>query len=96
MESFERELPEGGISGACDPRFLSVAEEFERNFGERAEVGASVCVRVEGETVVDLWGGLARREDETPWARDTISIVGSWRGSTRRSRRSGSRSMASI
>jgi len=30
-----------------------VAEEFERNFSERGEVGTSVCVQIEGETVVD-------------------------------------------
>ena len=41
------------------PRFARVREEFERNFAERGEVGASVCVTVDGETVVDLWGGTA-------------------------------------
>jgi len=44
----------GEISGMCDPQFSQVAAEFERNFQERGEVGASVCVTLRGETVVDL------------------------------------------
>ena len=39
------------INGDCDPRFARVREEFERNFAERGDVGASVCVTHEGETV---------------------------------------------
>lgn len=44
----------GEIAGFCDPRFERVAEEFVRNFRERGEVGASVCVMLEGEPFVDL------------------------------------------
>jgi CubicO group peptidase (beta-lactamase class C family) len=58
-------------AGFCDPRFAQVREEFERNFAERGEGGASVCVTVDGEVVVDLWGGDAD-EDGRPWKRDTI------------------------
>lgn len=50
------------INGQCDPKFERVREEFERNFKEREEVGASVCVTIEGENVVDLWGGTADTE----------------------------------
>ena len=63
------------VHGSCDPKFQSVRQEFERNFRERGEVGASVCITVRGETVVDLWGGMARPETQTPWKADTISIV---------------------
>ena len=48
-----------GVRGSCDQRFSAVQEAFERNLAERGEVGASVCVAVDGETVVDLWGGVA-------------------------------------
>ncbi len=44
------------IGGHCDPRFERVREEFERNFAEWDELGASVCVIVDGEAVVDLLG----------------------------------------
>lgn len=75
MQSIEVTLADGKIEGFCDERFRAVAAEFERNFRERGEVGASVCVSVAGKTVVDLWGGMARRRDEVPWKRDTLSIV---------------------
>ena len=32
------------IQGTCDAKFQEVRQEFERNFQERDEVGASVCV----------------------------------------------------
>ncbi len=50
------------VSGKCDQKFAKVKEEFERSFAERGEVGASVCLSVNGETAVDLWGGLANPE----------------------------------
>ena len=39
------------LDGSCAPGFEGVREEFERNFRERGEVGASVCVRAHGATV---------------------------------------------
>ena len=47
------------IHGHCAPEFDPVREEFTRNFAERGEIGASVCVTLDGEVVVDLWGGTA-------------------------------------
>lgn len=44
-----------------------MADEFERNFAERGEVGAAVAVTLDGETVVDLTGG--------PWDEDTLVHV---------------------
>jgi len=61
--------------GYCDPRFEGVRQEFERNFSERGDVGASVCLMLEGETVVDLWGGLAGAAANRPWQRDTVATV---------------------
>jgi CubicO group peptidase (beta-lactamase class C family) len=63
------------VQGTCDPKYQEVRQEFERNFQDRGEVGASVCVTVQGQTVVDLWGGQANAETNTPWTEDTVSIV---------------------
>ncbi|GAA0960222.1 serine hydrolase domain-containing protein [Virgisporangium aurantiacum] len=63
------------IDGTFDPRFAGVRDEFERNFAERGEVGASVCVTVDGETVVDLWGGTADPTTGRVWDRDTLGHV---------------------
>jgi CubicO group peptidase (beta-lactamase class C family) len=63
------------VAGTCAPEFAAVRAEFEANFAARGEVGASVCVTVDGETVVDLWGGVADPAAGTAWARDTIGNV---------------------
>ncbi len=63
------------IEGSCDPSFHQVREAFERNFRERGEVGAAVCVTRDGRPVVDLWGGVADRTAARPWQRDTLGLV---------------------
>ncbi len=62
-------------SGTYDPRFAAVRDAFDRNFAERGEVGASVCVTLEGETVVDLWDGIADPGSARAWERDTIGVI---------------------
>lgn len=60
------------IEGFVAPGLERVRDEFEANFRQRGEVGASVHVVVDGEVVVDLWGGLADVESGRPWERDTL------------------------
>ena len=68
-------MSDSQVHGTCDPRFEEVKRELEKNLAERGEVGASVCLSVNGETLVDLWGGMANPETNDPWQEDTISIV---------------------
>src|SRR5882724_7356631 len=63
------------IEGTCKKGFERVAEAFQTNFDAKDEIGASVCLTVGGETVVDLWGGIADPKTNAPWQRDTVSIV---------------------
>jgi CubicO group peptidase (beta-lactamase class C family) len=63
------------VQGSCDSRFELVRREFERNFVERDEVGASVCIFHDGRKVVDLWGGVADPAAGKPWIEDTVSLV---------------------
>ncbi|MFC3572055.1 serine hydrolase domain-containing protein [Streptomyces yaanensis] len=63
------------VDGRCDPRFTSVRTAFEENFRGREELGAAVTVTVDGETVVDLWGGWADAARTRPWERDTVVNV---------------------
>lgn len=58
--------------GHCDSRFAPLAEAFARLFDNPQERGAALCLEVGGETVVDLWGGVADKDGEQPWQRDTI------------------------
>jgi CubicO group peptidase (beta-lactamase class C family) len=60
------------ISGTCKPGFEPVRDAFAANFAERGEVGANVCVMVDGEVVVDLAGGWADAACTRPWQADTI------------------------
>lgn len=62
------------IQGTCDERFEAVRTQFEANFAEGNELGASVAVTLHGEPVVDLWAGDAD-EQGTPWDRDTLVNV---------------------
>jgi CubicO group peptidase (beta-lactamase class C family) len=63
------------IGGQCDPKFQRVRDEFERSFAERDELGASVCVIVDGEAVVDLWGGIADLATGRAWEADTVQVI---------------------
>jgi CubicO group peptidase (beta-lactamase class C family) len=52
-----------------------VRDAFAANFAAGREVGASFAATVDGETVVDLWGGHADARRTRPWTRDTIVNV---------------------
>ncbi|MDQ1043060.1 serine hydrolase domain-containing protein [Streptomyces sp. V4I2] len=66
---------ESAIHGHCDERFGAVRTAFEENFRDRGELGAAVTVVVDGETVVDLWGGWSDAAGTLPWERDTLVNV---------------------
>lgn len=63
------------VSGYADPRFAEVREAFARNFAERDELGAACCVMVDGEPVVDLWGGIADESTGRAWEADTMNVI---------------------
>jgi len=63
------------VHGSLDDRFAPVRDAFENNFTELGDVGASFAMSVDGEMVVDIWGGFADEERRRPWQRDTIVNV---------------------
>ena len=63
------------IGGYCDERFGAVRDEFERNFTERGDVGASFAASVDGEMVIDIWGGHRDFSKSLCWEQDTIVNV---------------------
>jgi CubicO group peptidase (beta-lactamase class C family) len=63
------------VHGTCDARFAAVRDLFARGFSERREIGAAVSFSLDGETVVDLWGGHVDRERTREWERDTLVNV---------------------
>ncbi len=63
------------IHGHCGERFGALREEFERNFTERGDVGASFAATVDGEYVIDIWAGHRDGARTLPWEDDTIVCV---------------------
>ena len=63
------------VEGSCEDRFRGVQDALARSLETGADVGASVAVSIDGETVVDLWGGSADESQTRPWERDTIINV---------------------
>jgi CubicO group peptidase (beta-lactamase class C family) len=64
------------VSGFVAEGFEPVRAAFERNFARHGEVGAAVHVTLDGEPVVDLWGGAADATGTQAWSAD--SIVNVW------------------
>ncbi|HEX6358190.1 serine hydrolase domain-containing protein [Actinophytocola sp.] len=65
-------------SGDCvEPGWGKVADAFRANFDGPGEVGAACSVYVGGRPVVNLWDGLADREANRPWRKNTIMQVAS-------------------
>ncbi|TXK19079.1 serine hydrolase domain-containing protein [Homoserinibacter sp. GY 40078] len=63
------------IDGFADSGFRRTRAAFEQAFAGKPEMGAALAVRFAGETVVDLWGGVADARTGAPWERDTRSVV---------------------
>lgn len=62
------------VNGTWAPEFEAVRTTFASHFEQGLELGASACVTLDGETVVDVWAG-DRDQDQNPWERDTIVNV---------------------
>ena len=65
----------GGVHGHVEQGFEAVREAFVENFTERGETGASVCVYVDGDPVVNLWGGAADHKTNAPWTDESATVV---------------------
>lgn len=63
------------IHGICQDRFAAVRFGMAANLASGADVGLSFCATIEGETVVDLWGGHTDEARSRPWQADTIVNV---------------------
>ena len=68
-------MANGAVQGLVHDRYAGVRTAFEANLDSGADIGASFCATVEGETVVDLWGGFADEARTRPWERDTLVNV---------------------
>lgn len=60
------------LDGYVDSDFEHVKDAFVHNFSSSNEIGASLCVIVNGRIVVDLSGGWHEKERIHPWTRSTL------------------------
>jgi CubicO group peptidase (beta-lactamase class C family) len=63
------------VHGHIDPRFDKVAEALGEEISSGAEVGAAIAIDIDGESVLDIWGGHANAAKGVPWGEDTIVNV---------------------
>jgi CubicO group peptidase (beta-lactamase class C family) len=63
------------VEGHISPGFESVREAFAENFTLRRELGGACCVYHNGEKVVDVWGGIRKKQTGEPWEQDTMVVV---------------------
>ena len=63
------------VQGQCQPRFEALRQLFAANIASGADLGASLAVTLDGEFVVDLWGGWADEARTRPWDADTVTNV---------------------
>jgi CubicO group peptidase (beta-lactamase class C family) len=62
------------VHGTADARLEGIKDVLAERL-EDDELGASVVVDVDGETLLDIWGGWCDEARTTPWAEDTIVNV---------------------
>ena len=63
------------INGYCHDDFQEVVEIFAENFDRYSEIGSSLCVVVDGEMAVDIWGGHTSEQRTDQWNEDTLSVA---------------------
>jgi CubicO group peptidase (beta-lactamase class C family) len=62
------------VGGHVEPGYEAVRDAFAANFAEHDEVGATYAFFVDGNAVVDLWGGV-RDDTGAPYDGDTLQVV---------------------
>ena len=59
----------------CDERFEAVRSALALNLGSGEELGASLVLDLDGDVVIDMWGGFRDQARTVPWSQDTITNV---------------------
>src|SRR3984885_8601 len=68
-------IPMTELLGKCDNRVDGVRAALARNLDSGEELGASLVLDIDGEIVVDLWGGFCDEARTVPWSEQTITNV---------------------
>lgn len=68
-------MSEIAVNGYAHEAYDSVRSLLAANFAAGRDLGASFCATVEGETVIDVWGGWADAGRTRAWEEDTLVNV---------------------
>ena len=63
------------LHGHHQPRWEALARTFDTLFENGEDLGASLALTVDGELVLDHWGGWRDEARSQPWERDTLTHV---------------------
>jgi CubicO group peptidase (beta-lactamase class C family) len=63
------------LGGTCSGRFEPLRDLFASKLESGEDLGASLALNIDGEMVVDLWGGWADLARTIPWTENTITNV---------------------
>ena len=62
------------IHGVYDERFEAVRTAFARNLDSGEELGASFLLDIDGDIVIDMWGGFRDEAKTIPWDERVMSV----------------------
>lgn len=63
------------VEGHCDEKFKPVKDLLQKYIDSGDEVGASIAVNLDGQDVVDVWGGYYGQDRDRAWEKDTITNI---------------------
>jgi CubicO group peptidase (beta-lactamase class C family) len=63
------------VHGQCDEQFIPLRGLFTSNLDTGRDHGAAVAVTIEGQPVVDLWGGHIDAGRDREWRQDTLVLI---------------------
>ncbi|MFD7132219.1 serine hydrolase domain-containing protein [Streptomyces sp. NPDC059894] len=63
------------VQGTHEPRFEAVRAALQQNLDSGEELGVSLVVDIDGEHVVDLWGGFRDPARTVAWDENTLTNV---------------------
>ena len=63
------------VHGHYEPQFSKIKDILSQYVQSEEELGACVCVNIDGKDVVDIWSGYTDTERTKEWQKDTIINV---------------------
>lgn len=63
------------VQGAFDPSFAGVVNTFSRLYPRCVPGGGALAIYLDGQPVVDVWGGWEAKKDAVRWSENTGAMV---------------------